>query len=223
MVSLLQISLTARCNLACETCPMAKWRNTDDPKYRLTNARLLPWVRKYVDPSEWVIELTGGEPALYDGIDNLVTELTASGYRGLVKTNGLLPIKATDGFRRIAAFHQFDNPPTSYDEYLIVDKLQREEKEEYCKECGIPYKVIGFNKENPDNATHGFDKISFMDPHGHSTVCPADSVRWEPWPDRWALEFYPMQHSKACGHCKTAIDAWRFLPPEIKLYKENLR
>lgn len=142
---------------------MANYRNTDNKDFRLTNGRLLPWLDKNISPEEWIVEFTGGEPALYDGIDELVTTLSGKGYRGLVKTNGLLPIVKSSGFKRVAAFHQLDNPPKHFDEILIVDKIQREEKEVYCNEHGWSYKVIGYNDENPDNAFHGFNLCAFVD------------------------------------------------------------
>lgn len=182
----------------------------------LTNARLIPWMRSNISPLGWIVELTGGEPALYNGIDELVTELTRLGYHGLIKTNGLLPIKKTDGFLRVAAFHQLDNPPKFFDRILIIDKLQRDEKEAFCKAAGWDYRVIGLDNENPDGARHGFHRFAFMDPHGHPTPCKAAPVRWEPWPDKYALEYTPVKRGKACGHCKAAIDAWRFLPEEWK-------
>ena len=209
--------MTTKCNLTCEHCPMAGYRNTNEEKFILTNERLLPWIYKNVRQEEWIIELTGGEPALYKGIDELVSKLSESGYRGLIKTNGLLPIIKTDNFRRIAAFHQLENPPKYFDELLVIDKLQREEKEKICKENGWPYKVIGFNNENPFNEKHKFKKCAFMDPHGHPVPCKASGIRWEEWPDHFALEYKNISMGKPCGHCKAAIDAWKFLPDEWKM------
>ena len=195
---------------------MAGYRNTDVDKYILTNDRLLPWIEKNVRPAEWIIELTGGEPSLYRGIDELVTELSSMGYRGLIKTNGLLPIVKTVSFRRIAAFHDLDNPPKYFDEILIIDKLRREDKEAVCKENGWPYKIIGYNNENPFGEHHKFNKCAFMDPHGHPTPCKSTGVLWEEWPDRYALEFKKISLGKPCPHCKPAIDCWKFLPEEWK-------
>lgn len=216
-MNFLQVSLTSRCNLSCWHCPMANYRNTDNEAFRLTNGRLLPWLEKYVSPEEWIIEFTGGEPALYDGINELVTILSEKGYRGLVKTNGLLPIAKSSGFKRVAAFHQLDNPPKHFDEILIVDKIQRDEKVAYCKEHEWSYKVIGYNDENPDNAFHGFNLCAFVDPHGHPTSCKAAPVMYEEWPDKYALEFTGLKTTACCCHCKAAVDAWRFMEDEWKV------
>ena len=196
---------------------MGAFRNTDVPKYALTNKRLIPWLKRNVRPKSWIIELTGGEPALYRELPELIDFLNESGYRGLIKTNGTLSIEASDNFRRIAAFHNLNSPPKYFDEILIVDKLQREEKEAYCRAQGWPYHVIGYNKETFDNAGHGFRKCAFMDPHGHPTPCPSAPVLWSEWPDKHALEYTGLKAGLACPNCKAAVDAWRFLPESWKI------
>ena len=211
-----QISLTSHCNLSCWHCPMAEYRNTGTPEFALTNSRLIPWLRKYIKPEEWIIELTGGEPSLYKGIDELCSWLSWNCYRTIIKTNGLLEIKPKDNVRRIAAFHQLNNPPKFFDEILIVDKIDREEKEKNCQENGWKYKVIGYEKENFDNARHGFRLTGYMDPHGHPIACKNRGVKFTAWPDKYALEFTGLKTTLCCPDCKAAIDAWRFVPDEWK-------
>lgn len=140
MSGMFQISLTSKCNYACWHCPMAQYRNTGTPKYALTNKRLIPWLEANLDPSRWVLELTGGEPSLYEGIDELVEWLSTHSYRTIIKTNGSNPIQPANGVIRVAAFHQLDNPPKYFDKILIVDKIDREEKERICQEkrVGLP-------------------------------------------------------------------------------------
>lgn len=119
-----------------------------------------------------------------------------------------------DDHERVILAHQLGNPPKNFDEYLIVDKIDREAKEEYCQANGIPYKVIGFNKENPDGATHGFKLCAFLNNAGHQVGCAArrvvEDVRSDGVDYRRINKrgLYPMT---CCPHCKAAIDAWRFL------------
>lgn len=195
---------------------MAQYRNTGTEEYALTNDRLIPWLRRNVKPDEWVIELTGGEPALYKGIDELCEWLSANGYRTIVKTNGLLPIQPRPMVRRVAAFHQLDNPPKYFDEILVIDKIQREEKEAYCKEHGWKYRVIGYDKENFDHARHDFQWSAYIDPHGHPVPCKNRKIKFTDWPDKYALEFTGLKKTICCADCKAAIDAWRFLPDAWK-------
>ena len=216
MVSFLQISLTSHCNLSCWHCPMAQYRNTGSPDFALTNARLMPWLTANVNPDEWVIELTGGEPALYEGIDELCQWLSTNRYRTIVKTNGLLPIQPQPLLRRIAAFHQLENPPKYFDEILIVDKIQRDEKEMYCQDKGWKYQVIGYNDEKIDSVRHRFKWSAYVDPHGHPVPCKNRKIKFTDWPDKYAVEFTGIKKTICCADCKAAIDAWRFMPDAWK-------
>ena len=213
----LQIALTSHCNLSCWHCPMAQYRNTGTPEFALTNKRLIPWLRKNADPKVWVVELTGGEPSLYKGIDELCEWLSMNGYRTLVKTNGLLEIKPQPNVRRIAAFHQLDNPPKFFDEILIIDKIDREKKEEVCKANGWKYQVIGYETERIDDVWHQFRLTAYMDPHGHPIPCKNRPVKYTEWPDQYALEFTGLKSTMCCPDCKAATDAWRFMPESWKM------
>ena len=212
-MNFLQISLTNRCNFSCWHCPMGKWRNYDAPRWPLDNKTLLPWMEKYVQPSQWVVELTGGEPSLYPEIHELMRWLDGHGYRVLVKTNGSGNLEHLPNTTIVAAYHQLDNPPKNYDIYLIVDKIEREEKESYCIANGIPYKVIGYEKENPDGATHGFGLCAFVNPAGHQTGClaipPRERIVGND--DYNRISHRPLIAQTCCPHCKAAIDAWRFI------------
>jgi len=212
-MNFLQISLTNKCNFSCWHCPMGKWRNAGEPRWPLDNATLLPYLKKYARPSLWVIELTGGEPSLYPEIHELMHWLSDNGYRTLVKTNGSCNLPHLPNVKIVAAFHRLEQPPKNFDEILIVDKIQREEKESYCKERGFPYKVIGYGKENPDNATHEFELCAFVNPAGHQTGCLAmrPHERVVDGVDYNRISHRPLVAQTCCPHCKAAIDAWRFI------------
>ena len=179
----------------------------------MDNKTLLPWMEKYVLPGKWLVELTGGEPSLYPEIRELMRWLDGHGYRVLVKTNGSGDLEHLPNTTIVAAYHRLEQPPQNYDVYLIVDKLQRDEKEQYCKDHNIPYKVIGYNKENPDGATHGFDLCGFVNPAGHQTGCQAmhPHERVVDGVDYNRITHRPLIAQPCCKSCKPAVDAWRFL------------
>lgn len=213
----LQISLTSKCNRKCWHCPMADYRNTDDPKYHLTNDVLIPWLEKNIDPQHWLIELTGGEPTLYDGISELLDWLSEHRYLVHIRTNGIIPVMPRPGLKRIVAFHDLANPPEVFDVVLIVDKIEKELKVAYCEERHYPYKVIGFNSENPDRARHNFDQCAYIEPTCHQTGCRSNSIPViiVDGPDGkkvdiGRMDYAPFKTAKCCRHCKAAIDAWRF-------------
>lgn len=197
---------------------MGKWRNSSKPRFPINNGELIPFLERYVDSAKWVVELTGGEPTLYEGFDKLLEWLSTNGYYTLVKTNGSNYVKHYKNVKVCAAFHRLEQPPKNFDEYLIVDKIQRDEKEAYCKEHCIPYKVIGYNKENPDNSECGFTFIAFINPAGHNLSCPADipAQLVEGCEDYGRINHREFFFGRCCNTCKAAVDAWRFLPDEMK-------
>jgi len=212
MYSFLQISLTNRCNRACSYCPVEQWRNTT-PRKPLCNEELIPFLQKYVKPDSWVVELTGGEPSLYDGIDELMQWLSDNGYRTLVKTNGTGNLKHLPNVKIVAAFHDIDKPPTNFDEMLIINTEGREEKESYCTMHSIPYKVIGYWTDNFDKSTHGFRLCAFINPAGHQIGCQGQKAEEHivDGVDIARITHKMLIASTCCPHCKAAIDAWKFL------------
>ena len=219
-LNFLQISLTNKCNFDCHTCPMGRWRN-QVPRFPINNGELIPFLEREVNPKEWVVELTGGEPSLYEGLDELLQWLSSHGYYTLVKTNGSGNIRHYQNVKICAAFHRLNEPPKNFDEYLIIDKLQREEKETYCKEHGIAYKVIGLDKENFDNSTHGFGKIAFVNAAGHCCRCqavpPTEALLEDESDDMNRINHSELIYGNPCPSCKAALDAWKFLPEGIRL------
>lgn len=211
--SFLQISLTTKCNLSCWHCPAKDWRGTT-PKYPLNNDELIPWLKEWVNPNRFVIELTGsGDPSMYEGIEELCDWLSMNKYRVLIKTNGLLEIKPHEGITRVAAFHQLHNPPKYFDKILIVDKLQREEKESICNANGWGYKVIGYNKEVLGDNNHGFKYMGFLNNAGHQYMCPA---RHPVQNEVNGVDYNRITHRQlvmynACDECKLMHDAWIFI------------
>jgi hypothetical protein len=212
-MNLLQISLTNKCNRECPYCPIARWRNNPAHPDKLSNARLFPFLNK-LDPQEWAIELTGGEPALYQEIDELLGWLQANGFTGLVKTNGSMPIRSVPNFRRVAAFHELAKPPCFYDEILIISGLPDfEAKIEWCLANGAEYKAIELDRRyiaNGKRTPTGIDRIMFVNPAGDLQECKADHK------NRIPLEDGKLPMRKACKECKSAIDFEIFFTEELR-------
>lgn len=217
MINYLQICLTSKCNRNCWHCPMGQYRNTDDKDYHLTNDVLIPWLKRNIEPSKWLVELTGGEPTLYGGISELLDWLSANNYRVHIRTNGVIPVCYRQGLTRIVAFHDLAHPPEVFDQILIIDKIDSEKKIAYCEEHHFPYKVIGKDKENFDGAKHHFKYTAFVEPTCHATRCLAcqptpriEEVNGEKV-DVTRMDYQKFSVAPCCSHCKAAIDAWRFL------------
>jgi MoaA/NifB/PqqE/SkfB family radical SAM enzyme len=203
-VNLLQISLTNKCNIACACCPIAKWRNSPAFPNTLANEILIPFLEERIDPNEWRIELTGGEPALYGGLPELLQWLQQRGYKGLVKTNGTLPIPSVPGFRRVAAFHDLENPPSWFDEILIIrnpeDAAAYVERELVCIQNNWKYTFIDYSGGLLyGRFKHSYSGTLFITPDGKLRKCNADKKTENHLPN-W------IEPRKLCEACKTACD-----------------
>jgi len=209
-MNLLQISLTNKCNKACSYCPIEKWRNKEEYPNLLTNERLIPLLEQ-LDPKEWTIELTGGEPALYPELDQLLEWLEARKFKGVIKTNGSLPIRKVPHFKIVAAFHDLNDPPECYDEILIISNtLNFKEKIARCLQEGVIYRVIEKDthyKANSELKTN-IEKIMFVNPEGCKSECSAGI-------SRVPLEDDDLPYRTACKGCKSAIDFEKFFTEEL--------
>lgn len=217
-MNLLQIALTTKCNLHCKECPMYSFVNAGDANWELNNVRLIPFLYKYVDPKNWFIELTGGEPGLYNGLNELVSWLTNHQYRGLIKTNGLLPLPKSGHFPRIAAWHGnsvSDMCPEYYDQILLIYGIQDyQNKAEYCDTHKMPFKTIGLDKDSGiDRTEHALKRIAFINAVGQVLECPAVRPRpkYGQYGDLTMVEFSELKDHEACKHCKAALDFWKFI------------
>jgi len=147
---LLNLAVIQSCNYNCYYCTMKEWTYPMDhvlpdgkKANALTNESLLNWIDEYLTPDKWIIKITGGEPGLYPEIETLIPELAKRGYKGLIETNGSLPIPKSDNFIRLAAWHLNRPFPEYYDAIMIIQLKEDnwQEKVDYCEKNGIKYLV----------------------------------------------------------------------------------
>lgn len=150
-MNLLTIYPIQSCNLNCYYCPSKEYvYPTDSENNKINNEMIFKWIDYYLDPKEWLIEITGGgEPGMYPEIFDLIYGLTDRGYYGEIKTNGTLPLPETDHFIRIAAWHEAldaKHPPEYADEMIIIKNPDDdwENKIAYCVRHDIPYQTFTF-------------------------------------------------------------------------------
>lgn len=78
------------CNLSCSFCD-TQWANKEDtPIQRMTAEQLVQYVQS---TGIHRVTLTGGEPLLQPGIEELITALSALGYHVEIETNGSIPLE----------------------------------------------------------------------------------------------------------------------------------
>jgi hypothetical protein len=175
------------------------WRNNSTYKNFLTNERLFLLLNR-LSAQEWVVELTGGEPALYPELDELLNWLQAKNFHGLIKTNGTLPIRRVPSFKIIAAFHELQNPPRWYDEILIINHTpDSESKIKWCIEHGIKFGVIERDTYSKPTSGKSSGRIMFVNPAGSKSECSGGQ-------QRIPLEEAEFPSRDACPGCKTFKD-----------------
>ncbi|MCL2174975.1 MAG: hypothetical protein FWB73_02910 [Treponema sp.] len=155
-MKLLSLNVYQSCNYKCVDCPMAPWIYEKDavdqdgkPFNSINNDILLVWIDKYLNPQEWLIEITGGEPGLYPEIEELMFALSERQYRGIVRTNGSLPLPRTSNIKRVTAWHkQMTEIPKQYDYIVILTNPEDdwERKRDFCIDNKIPHVVLPYQK-----------------------------------------------------------------------------
>jgi len=188
----------------------------------INNEALLKWLDNYVNPDEYIIEITGGEPALYKEIDALIKALNNRGYYGVIKTNGTLPLSKSEKIQRIVSWHTwYKECPANYDQILIIKNPHDNwrAKIRYCKEHCIPYGTSAYDDYRQtgrsvnrllEKTTH-FLNITHINNQGQVVDCPKHlpdfhkSIFHGTPPTLKPLNDY-------CHHCGVAVDVETFLP-----------
>lgn len=205
-MKLCQLNLTTKCNFSCPECPNGKWRNfSEKPQYRVNNANLFRFLR-HLPPEEWEVELSGGEPSLYDGIDELVNWLELNGYCGEIKTNGSRRIPRRGSMRMVSAWHRWEQKPIDYDVILIVRNLfeQEEDKVRYCEDNGIPYRMTYRIGDSHPKYSHSIDGYIGVNPAGTIVRCPKMTAN-DSMP-RISDDEYSLPKGYICPWCKSGHD-----------------
>jgi organic radical activating enzyme len=234
-MNILTISIINSCNKSCYYCPVKKWLvpiNTDRKDVNMIkNNILFAWIDRYLNADEWFIELTGGEPGLYPEIKKLINGLDTRGYRGLIKTNGSLPIPKTDNFKILSAWHKDHDFPLYYDEIIIIKNPDDnwQDKVIYCEKNNIKYHTVKYDKmgipgEVKIDSVYCFHNKTINTCHinssGQITKCASDPVVLENTIFNMAMPQLKNVIIK-CPKCKNINDIEMFLDRDMKERFEN--
>ena len=118
------IRLTA-CNLRC------RWCDTEYAFYEsetLTVDQVLEKVRAYKCP---LVEITGGEPLLQEGVYPLIDQLLLEGYEVLIETGGSLDVSRLDP--RVVKIVDLKAPGSGMTRHNNLDNLQHLDRKDQIK------------------------------------------------------------------------------------------
>lgn len=89
----IRVAITNKCQLMCVFCGGSKSHMENFQPKKMTNImeyfQLIEILKIYVQCGGVYVQITGGEPLLYDGINNLIKDICAMGGIPEINTNGL--------------------------------------------------------------------------------------------------------------------------------------
>ncbi len=117
------------CNLACVYCDTA-WARSEDIPCELMNTEQ---IIEYIKSTEVTnITLTGGEPLLREGIDNLIEKLVESGFWVEIETNGSVPLSPL-GSNRPHFTMDYKLTDSGEEDKMLLSNFKILEKEDVVK------------------------------------------------------------------------------------------
>lgn len=223
------------CNFRCYYCP-AKYGleetgfqyPNEDAVSRNRNGLLFPWLDKFCNPDEWLIEITGGEPGMYPEIDSLMLGLQERGYHGIIATNGSFPILRVPNFKKVGAWHKDKKFPRDCDYVIIIKNPQDDwqSKVRYCKEQEIPFRTNNFalfytqaQDESIPHNTYGdgfgygplVTEVCWINAWGQISECCKSATN----PLVAIRNLSPPVVKGPCNSCVNAMNIERFIHPQI--------
>jgi len=96
----LRISLTERCNLRCTYCMPEQGIQLRDKSHFMRNEEVFEMASIFVGLGIKKIRLTGGEPLVRKGVDNIITDLGGLNTELTISTNGILVDQFIDNFKK---------------------------------------------------------------------------------------------------------------------------
>jgi len=106
----------AGCNLRCTFCDTRYAYEEDHPRRNI--GEILTELEKYPNA---LVEVTGGEPLLQDGVYPLMDELLAAGRTVLLETNGSMSLKAVP--ERVIKIMDLKCPDSGMHEYMDFNNI----------------------------------------------------------------------------------------------------
>lgn len=127
------------CDLDCTYCD-TKWANVPDCLAEMLTAQE---IADYCDGTGITdVTLTGGEPLLQDGLEELVTLLAKSGHRVEIETNGAQPIERLAGASCRPAFTlDYKLPGSGMESAMLTENYA------YLRECDAVKFVAGSTED----------------------------------------------------------------------------
>ncbi len=163
------------CNLSCSYCD-TKWANCKDTEAKHMSPQEL---------SEWVMQqrvinvtLTGGEPLLQKGIEELIELLAGNGIRVEIETNGSIPLEKFAALKHRPVFTMdYKLPSSGMEKFMYTDNFSLLKKSDTVKMVAGSSTDLVFGHIEPS------DMVEFMIKHHLNKVrlqLQLHKFIWEP-------------------------------------------
>ena len=119
------------CNLSCSYCD-TKWANCKDTEAKhMSPQELLEWVMQQRVIN---VTLTGGEPLLQKGIEELIELLAGNGIRVEIETNGSIPLEKFAALKHRPVFTMdYKLPSSGMEKFMYTDNFSLLKKSDTVK------------------------------------------------------------------------------------------
>lgn len=122
----LRISLTERCNLRCTYCMPEEGIPLRDKSHFMTHEEIFAMAKIFTQLGVNKIRLTGGEPLIRKGVDNIIKNLGSLNTELAITTNGILVDKHIESFKQAS----IQSVNVSLDS-LIAEKQKKISRRDY--------------------------------------------------------------------------------------------
>jgi MoaA/NifB/PqqE/SkfB family radical SAM enzyme len=191
-MNILTISIGNYCNFSCKECPLGRFRIKSKIKDNgFDVSKLNEFIKKWINPKEWVIEITGGEPTLINSLEPILEMIKDYKVSVLTNTSGLKNIKHYPNVKFICSWHEnqitfdkfIDNIKSSSNRCIGISYPNKNNIDCLLLENDIEY-IYGTWDEDPltlysiakhygIDAIIGNEKLVLITPNGefHRCVC----------------------------------------------------
>jgi len=201
------LSITNTCNKNCSYCVVKPWLNNPEYPDKATADDFIMFLEKEMRTGD-VVELTGGEPTLFNGLIVLLEWLKEHGAKVVMRTNGALLGEWRAGYPNmvvVLARHDSDNSyMASRIRCLLPQDLVLDGIPEHIKQKEQD-KPVFVNDEVSSLRTHPFTKMFHITNDGKVRFMSCSKE------DMGTIWDYRPRLYHCCQECPFALGAWNLM------------
>jgi len=214
------ISLTNKCNKACDYCVVEQWRNNPDFPDKITVRDLIAFLKNELQAGD-VVELTGGEPTLVHDFELLLDWLNEHRAKVILRTNGLNLGEGRKSYDNIIVVLARHDSSEGYiaerKKYLLPCDLVLDGIPENIKQKD-PLKPVFVNDDASPLKDYPFEEMRFITNDGKVKFAPCCND------DMGTVWDYRPRNYHCCRECPYMLGTWNLANRigNCKTFKEGI-